>query len=155
MEILLAIISVATTVIGVVMLIPAARQWLMRIFLSDPISMEDTVPVSNKLVITNPVDGSVFKTRPGGNTRLITISGKLHSSEIKEGRKLITVIRTDKDYPQSMFEPPSNGIWSVPRNRLGGVDHRIFAVLLDYDNEPIFRSAVISVRLMRSMKDNA
>lgn len=155
---LLTIVSIVVTILSIVtaiaLAIPAIRQWSMRVFLSDPISMEDTVPVSNKLVITEPMTGTVFKTRPGGNTRLITVTGKLHPSEIREGRKLLIVIRTDKDYPQSMFEPPSNGIWRAPRNRLGGVDHRVFAVLLDYDDEPIFRSAAVSVRLMRSMKDD-
>ncbi|MGH8651211.1 MAG: hypothetical protein ACREUI_00315 [Burkholderiales bacterium] len=156
MEILLTIVSNVVTILGIVtaiaLAIPATRQWFMRIFLPDPVSMEDTMPVSNKLVITEPVEGAVFKTRLGGNTRLITVAGNLQPSEIRDGRKLIVVIRTDKDYPQSMFEPPSNGMWHVPRNRLGGVDHRVFAVLLDYDDEPIFRSATVSVRLIRTMK---
>lgn len=124
----------------------------MRTFLANSDSMELTVPVSDKLVITYPADGQIFRTPIGGNTKLITVSGKLDLSEIKEGRKLLIVFRTDKDYPQSMFEPPSSGIWSVPRNRLGGADHRVFAVLLDYDDESIFRSVAVSVRLIRNIK---
>lgn len=124
----------------------------MRIFLSDTISMEDKAPTSNRLVITEPANGAVFRTRPGQSTLLIKVAGKLSPAEVKDGRKLLVVIRTDKDYPQSMFEPPSTGIWNVPRNRLGGVDHQIFAVLLDYNDEPIYRSHTVTVRLLRTLK---
>lgn len=115
--------------------------------------MEDSVPASEKLVITQPAEGSIFRTPPGENTFLVKVSGKLDPSEVKQGRKLLVIIRTDKDYPQGLFEPPPDGIWQVPRNRLGGVYHRIFAVLLDYDGEPIFRSATVSVTLMRGVGD--
>src|SRR3989338_1167926 len=128
----ITIASIVVGILGIVatiaVVIPGVRQWLMNILLSDPTSMENTVPTSDRLVITEPANGTVFRTRPSQSTLLITVAGKLSPSEVKDGRKLLVVIHTDKDYPQSMFEPPSTGIWQVTRNRLGGVDHRVFAI---------------------------
>lgn len=63
--------------------------------------------------------------------------------------KILVIIRTDRDYPQALGVPQGNGRWSFSGCTLGGVDHLIYAVLVDENDQPIFRSKVVNVRLER------
>ncbi len=107
----------------------------------------ENAPVSKKLVIKEPKEGAVFSPDKDEQTRLICVKGTLDKSEIGKGRKLLVIIRTDKDYPQALTLAREK--WEFPECRLGGVDHKIVAVLLDFEDKPILKSKFVKVRLQR------
>ena len=103
--------------------------------------------VSNELKISEPKEGKIFYPDKGEETRLISVKGVLSKKEVGKGRKILVVIRTDRNYPQALGLAKEK--WEFPECRLGGVDHQIFAVLLDFEDNPIFRSKSVRVRLIR------
>jgi hypothetical protein len=110
--------------------------------------LESAVPESgDRLVITEPRDGQQLIDESGIG-RVIDIAGRLDPSAIKPGRVVEVVIHTDIDYPQGEVSPAPDGTWRHEWNHLGGSTHRIFAVLREND-EPLFRSAVVTVDVVR------
>lgn len=106
----------------------------------------ETVEESDQIKITQPVNNKTFFTDLGKSKKEITISGLARGK--KEG-KVLVVIRTDRDYPQALGKVNKDGKWSFSGCTLGGVDHQIYAVLVDERDRPIIRSKVVSVRLER------
>lgn len=105
------------------------------------------IPVSEKLIIKEPKEGAVFSPDKNEQTRLICVRGILDKTEIGKGRKLLVVIRTDRDYPQALALAKEK--WEFSECRLGGIDHEILAVLLDFEDKPILKSKPVKVRLQR------
>lgn len=106
----------------------------------------ETVRESNQIEIADPSAGKTFFTDLGKSKKEITVGGLLRGG--KKGKALV-IIRTDRDYPQAIDRPRSAGKWSFPACTLGGVDHQIYAVLVDENDAPIFRSKIVNVRLER------
>jgi len=100
------------------------------------------------LKITNPNNKKIFYTALGGNKSVIKISGTLKNAEKFKDHFILVVIRTDRDYPQVIGKARRK--WSFSGCTLGGVDHDIYAVLIDQKDKPKFRSKVIQVRLIQS-----
>lgn len=105
----------------------------------------EEVSESNKLNITKPADNQIFYIKSGNNKKSITVSGVLQSSS----GKVLVIIRTDRDYPKALCIPKKDGSFEVSECTLGGVDHQIYAVLVDNQDQPILRSKVINVRLIQ------
>lgn len=106
----------------------------------------ETVKESNEVKINLPVNGQTFFTDLGKSKKEITVSGV-----VEDSRKgiILVVIRTDRDYPQALGKVLNGGKWSFTGCTLGGVDHQIYAVLVDKDDKPIVRSGIINIRLER------
>ena len=105
----------------------------------------EKVKGSDKLKIIKPYEGEIFFTDLGASKKEIIVSGVVKN---RKGKALI-IIRTDRDYPQALVTPKKDGKWSASGCTLGGVDHQIYAVLVDEKDEPLARSAVVNVRLER------
>ena len=75
------------------------------------------------------------------------MSGSIKSDK---NSKVLVVVRTDRDYPQALGKVLKDGKWSFDGCTLGGVDHQIYAVLMDKYDNPVVRSKFISVRLERA-----
>jgi len=63
----------------------------------------------------------------------------------------LIIIRTDRDYPQALGDPKKNGNFIFTGCTLGGVDHQVYAVLIDDNDIPLIRSSVVTVRLERKI----
>ncbi len=108
--------------------------------------LKDT-PISEKLVIKEPKEGVIFSPDKNEQTRLICVKGTLDKKEVGKGRKLLVIIRTDRNYPQGLVSAKEK--WEFPECRLGGVDHEIFVILLDFEDRSILKSRSVKVRLQR------
>lgn len=106
----------------------------------------EKVKESDLIKILNPKDKTVFTTEPGANKKEIKVSGTL---EAKQKGKVMVIIRTDRDYPQAIGEA-KQGKWELYGCTLGGVDHLIYAVFIDENDKPLFRSKTINIRLEQS-----
>lgn len=106
----------------------------------------ETVKESDEITITTPVNNETFMTDLGKSKKEITVSGIIKTS--KKG-KILVVIRTDRDYPQALGKVNKSGKWNFSGCTLGGVDHQIYAVLVDKDDKLIVRSGIINIRLER------
>lgn len=106
----------------------------------------ETVKESDQIKITTPVNDETLLTDLGKSKKEITVSGLVEKN--KKGRILV-VIRTDRDYPQALGRVRKDGKWRFSGCTLGGVDHQIYAVLVDKEDRPIVRSKIINVRLER------
>lgn len=106
----------------------------------------ELVKESSLIKINSPANNETFFTDLGKSKKEITISGFIRNN--KKG-KILVIIRTDRDYPQALGEADDNGKWSFPGCTLGGVDHQIYAVVVNSKDKPLFRSKVITVRLQR------
>ena len=103
---------------------------------------------SDSLQIISPKDGQTFFTEPGASKKNITVKGVLKTSH--KG-KVLLVVRTDRDYPKALVKLKADGSWSLTNCDLGGVDHQIYALLIDENDKPILRSKVVTVRLERKI----
>ncbi len=101
---------------------------------------------STDLKIREPHDGEVFHTSLGESKKEITVSGQISNKTLE---KILIIVRTDRDYPQALGLPNEDGSWEFSGCTLGGVDHLIYAVLVDGGDEPVLRSKVVRVRLER------
>lgn len=106
----------------------------------------ETVRESDQIKIIKPVNNETFFTDLGKNKKEITVSGVVKG---KRERKVLVIIRTDRDYPQALGTIKRDGKWSFSGCTLGGVDHQLYAVLVDERDKPITRSKVVDVRLER------
>ncbi len=106
----------------------------------------ETVKESDKVSITTPVNNEAFLTDLGKSKKEITVSGLV---ENKKKVRILVIVRTDRDYPQALGVARKDGKWSFSGCTLGGVDHQIYAVVIDDRDEPLFRSKIINVRLER------
>lgn len=106
----------------------------------------ETVKESNQIIITEPANNKTFFTDLGKSKKEITVSGLIKGK--KEG-KVLVVIRTDRDYPQALGAIQRDGKWSFSGCTLGGVDHQVYAVLVNEKDKPIIRSKIVNVRLER------
>lgn len=104
----------------------------------------EVVSESNKIGINKPSPQAVFFVPLGASKKEITVSGFARGAK----GKILIVIRTDRDYPQALVTP-KQGKWKATGCTLGGVDHLIYAVLVDGKDKPIIRSRVVKVRLER------
>jgi len=107
----------------------------------------ETVKESCEVEINFPTDGQTFFTDLGKSKKEITVSGSIKSDK---NSKVLVVVRTDRDYPQALGKVLKDGKWSFDGCTLGGVDHQIYAVLMDKYDNPVVRSKFISVRLERA-----
>lgn len=108
----------------------------------------ENVVESTVVRIINPTDTTVFLTDLGANKKEITVSGTVPAGT---AGKIVVIARTDRDYPQAFGKPHPDGTWSFSGIDLGGVDHQIYAVLVDDNDKPLSRSQVIQLRLERKM----
>ena len=106
----------------------------------------ETVKESSEVTINYPANNQTFLTGLGKSKKEITVSGSAKSGQ--KG-KILVVVRSDRDYPQALGKVPKSGKWSFTGCTLGGVDHQIYAVVVDKDDKPIVRSAIINIRLER------
>lgn len=106
----------------------------------------EKVVESNLIKITKPKNGSVFQSKGKRKEKDIVVAGTLGDN--KKG-KILVIIRSDIDYPQALGKVDKNGNWSFPGCRLGSVDHQIYAVFVNDNDKPLFRSKVVNVRLER------
>ena len=106
----------------------------------------ETVKESSQVRITSPDNDETFLTDLGKSKKEITVSGLVKG---KKKARIIIVIRTDRDYPQALGRANKDGKWSFSGCTLGGVDHQIYAVVIDNRDKPLFRSKTIDVRLER------
>lgn len=105
------------------------------------------IPLRKDLKITRPSEEETFFPDKGEQTKLITVKGTLKRTQVGKGRKILVIIRTDRNYPQALGLAKKN--WEFSECRLGGVDHEIYAVLLDFEDRPLFKSKSVNVRLLR------
>lgn len=106
----------------------------------------DTVQESDDLKISDPKQNQTFLTELGKSKKEITVTGSINNS--LKG-KILVIVKTDWDYPQALGKAEKDGHWSFSGVTLGGVDHLIYAVLVDQNDSPVFRSQAIKVRLER------
>lgn len=107
----------------------------------------EQVKESSDISILSPKDGEIFFTELGASKKEISVSGFLNS---KRNGKILVIVRTDRDYPQALGLAKKDGGWEFSGITLGGVDHQIYAVLVDKQDKPIIRSNVVNVRLERT-----
>ncbi|MBI4057951.1 hypothetical protein HY405_01365 [Candidatus Microgenomates bacterium] len=105
----------------------------------------EKVQESDDLTIIKPAEGEVFFTNLGASKKEITVSGVIKN---RKG-KVLVIIRTDRDYPQALIPSKRDDTWNASGCTLGGVDHQIYAVLVDGKDTPLIRSTVVNVRLER------
>ncbi|OGM16009.1 hypothetical protein A2V56_04580 [Candidatus Woesebacteria bacterium RBG_19FT_COMBO_42_9] len=108
----------------------------------------ESVKESAEVKIDSPVNNQSFFTDLGKSKKEIIVSGVVEDS--RRG-KILIVIRTDRDYPQALGKALKDGKWNFTGCTLGGVDHQIYAVLVDKNDKPIVRSRIINVRLERGV----
>lgn len=106
----------------------------------------EKVTASSDLSILSPKVGEIFFTELGASKKEIIVRGFLSP---KRTGKILVIVRTDRDYPQALGLAKKDGSWEFSGNTLGGVDHQIYAVLVDNQDKPIIRSKVVNVRLER------
>ena len=106
----------------------------------------EMVKESDEIEIIKPANNKTFFTDLGKSKKEIIVAGIVKD---KQEGKVLVVIRTDRDYPQALGKVGRDGRWSFSGCTLGGVDHQIYAVLVDRKDKPIIRSKVVNVRLER------
>jgi len=106
----------------------------------------EQVTETNELRIVSPKHRSVFLSALGANKKEIIVEGTVSKGTIG---KILVIVRTDRDYPQALGKAHTDGTWSFSGIDLGGVDHQLYAVLVDENDTPLYRSSVITVRLER------
>lgn len=103
---------------------------------------------SSDLIITSPREGEIYRAKVNEGAKIINVAGQINPG-LNAG--VLVVIRTDIDYCKALIAPDKSGGWKFPGVDLSTVDHQIYAVAVDKNDQPIIRSKVIHVRLVREI----